>query len=199
MRFSLRAGKRRCAVKLDYLGRHNVSNAAGAAALALALGVSLAAIRRGLEKARPFAMRMETARWRGARVINDAYNANPASMTAAVDTLAAVNGGGEKVAVLGDMFELGRDERARAPRAWQAGRKDALQRLYLLGRQAAAVRAGALSAGMDASKVIVGKDHSDIARQLKSHVRKGDWLLIKGSRGMQMEKILRELKGQRDG
>jgi UDP-N-acetylmuramoyl-tripeptide--D-alanyl-D-alanine ligase len=195
MRFTLRAGTRRCPVKLRYLGHHNVNNAVGAAALALALGVSLAAIRRGLEKARPYAMRMQTAAWRGARVINDAYNANPASMTAAVNTLAAMNGRGEKVAVLGDMFELGklsgREHRALGKRV----AKTRIQRLYLLGRQAAAVRAGALSAGMDDDKVIVGKDHSDIARQLKSHIKKGDWLLIKGSRGMQMEKILGELKG----
>jgi UDP-N-acetylmuramoyl-tripeptide--D-alanyl-D-alanine ligase len=194
MRFVLRAGNRRAAVKLRYLGRHNISNAVGAAALALGLGVSLAAVRRGLEKARPYAMRMEVGSWRGAGVINDAYNANPASMMAAVNTLAAINGHGEKVAVLGDMFELGRTS-GREHR--QLGKRLAsarIDRLYLLGRQAQTVKAGALTAGLDAGKVIIGKDHADIARQLKSHVQKGDWLLIKGSRGMKMEKVLGGLK-----
>ena len=196
MRFVLRAGKRRCAVKLRYLGEHNVSNAVGAAALAVGLGVSLAAIRRGLEKARPYAMRMETGSWHGAGIINDAYNANPASMSAALSTLAAMNGRGEKVAVLGDMFELGqtsgREHRELGKRVARAR----IDRLYLLGPQAELVRAGALSAGMNRARVIVGKDHSDVARRLISHVKQGDWLLVKGSRGMKMEKIVRELKGQ---
>ncbi len=194
MRFTLRAGDRRCPVRLRYLGEHNISNAVGAAALALSLGVSLAAIRRGLEKVRAYAMRMEADSWRGAGVINDTYNANPASMTAAVNTLAAMNGKGEKVAVLGDMFELGKLTQREHRELGKRVAKTRIHRLYLLGQQAAAVKAGALSAGMGRDKVIIGKDHRDIARQLKSHVKKGDWLLIKGSRGMKMEKILGELK-----
>jgi UDP-N-acetylmuramoyl-tripeptide--D-alanyl-D-alanine ligase len=140
-------------------------------------------------------MRMQMETWRGAGVINDAYNANPASMAAAVNTLAALNGRGEKVAVLGDMFELGklagREHRELGKRVAHTR----IHRLYLLGPQAAAVKTGALKGGMDADRVIIGKDHSDIARQLKIHVKKGDWLLIKGSRGMRMEKVLGELKG----
>jgi UDP-N-acetylmuramoyl-tripeptide--D-alanyl-D-alanine ligase len=196
MRFVLRAGKRRCAVKLRYLGEHNVSNAVGAAALAVGLGVSLAAIRRGLEKARPYAMRMETGSWHGAGIINDAYNANPASMTAALSTLAAMNGRGEKVAVLGDMFELGKTSGREHRELGKRVARARIDRLYLLGPQAELVRAGALSAGMNRARVVVGKDHNDVARQLITHVKQGDWLLVKGSRGMKMEKILGELKGQ---
>jgi UDP-N-acetylmuramoyl-tripeptide--D-alanyl-D-alanine ligase len=195
MTFTLRAAGRRCQIRLRFLGEHNVSNAVGAAALALALGVSPAAIRRGLEKTRPYAMRMQADTWRGAVVINDAYNANPASMNAAVSTLAAVNGGGEKVAVLGDMFELGksaaREHRALGKRVG----KTRIDRLYLLGGQAGVVKAGAVSAGMAGDQIFIGRDHGDIARRLKRHLKKGDWLLIKGSRGMRMEKILSELKG----
>jgi UDP-N-acetylmuramoyl-tripeptide--D-alanyl-D-alanine ligase len=195
MRFVLRAGKRSCPIQLRYLGRHNVNNAVGAAALALALGVRLTAIRRGLAKAHPYEMRMQAGRWRGATVINDAYNANPASMAAAVNTLAALNGGGEKVAVLGDMFELGKTTGRAHRELGKRIAKTRIHRLYLLGPQAAAVKAGAVSGGMARDRVIVGQDHGDIARQLKSHVKRGDCLLIKGSRGMRMEKILAELKG----
>jgi UDP-N-acetylmuramoyl-tripeptide--D-alanyl-D-alanine ligase len=194
MRFTLRVGVRRCPVRLRYLGQHNVTNAVGAAALAHGLGVSLAAIRRGLEKARPYAMRMEADSWRGAGLINDAYNANPASMAAALNTLAAMNGHGEKIAVLGDMFELGKMSGREHRELGKRAAKTRIDRLYLLGRQAAVVKAGALSGGMDEKKLIIGKDHNDVARQLKSHLKKGDWLLIKGSRGMKMEKILGELK-----
>ncbi len=194
-RFTLRAGTRRCPVRLRYLGRHNISNAVGAAALALGLGVSLAAVRRGLARARPFSMRMEADNWRGAGIINDAYNANPASMEAAIKTLAAMGGTGRKAAVLGDMFELGKSTRREHRELGKLVAKERIDRLYLLGRQAAAVKAGAVSGGMDESSIVIGKDYGDVARRLRGHLKKGDWLLVKGSRGMKMEKVLDELKG----
>ena len=193
--FTLRAGKRRCQVRLNYLGQHNVANALGAAALALAGGASLAAVRRGLAKAKPYAMRMQIDNWRGIGIVNDAYNANPASMQAALTTLAEIPARGKKVAVLGDMFELGRHSRRQH---WELGKlaaKAQLDQLYLLGAQADAVRRGALSSGMDAAKIFIGKDHGDIATQLRARMGAGDWLLIKGSRGMKMEKVLGELRG----
>jgi UDP-N-acetylmuramoyl-tripeptide--D-alanyl-D-alanine ligase len=193
-RFMLRAGTQRCSVRLRFLGRHNVSNAVGAAALARGLGVSLGAIRRGLEKARPYAMRMDTDSWRGVGIINDAYNANPASMAAALKTLACVGGKGEKIAVLGDMFELGRASRGEHRKLGKRAAEERIDRLYLLGPQAEVVKAGALSAGMDEAKIVIGESHGALARQLKNQLKKGDWLLVKGSRGMEMEKILRELK-----
>jgi UDP-N-acetylmuramoyl-tripeptide--D-alanyl-D-alanine ligase len=195
MRFVLRAGSQRCPVRLGFLGRHNVSNAVGAAALALGLGASLTAIRRGLEKAKPYAMRMEADSWRGAGIINDAYNANPASMAAAVKTLAAMDGKGERIAVLGDMFELGKASRREHRELGKQVAKERIDRLYLLGREAAAVRAGALSGGMGKERITIASDHGAVARQLRTHLKKGDWLLIKGSRGMKMERVLAELKG----
>jgi UDP-N-acetylmuramoyl-tripeptide--D-alanyl-D-alanine ligase len=180
---------------LNYLGQHNVANALGAAAMALAAGASLAAVRRGLAKANPYALRMQIAHGRGIGIVNDAYNANPASMQAALRTLAEIPSHGKKVAVLGDMFELGRHSRRQH---WELGKTAAkvkLDQLYLLGRQANAVRRGALSSGMAAAKIIIGKNHRDIAIQLRARVQSGDWLLIKGSRGMKMEKILDELTG----
>ena len=193
--FTLRAGTRRCQVRLNYLGRHNVANALGAAAMALAAGASLAAVRRGLAKAKPYAMRMEIGKWRGIGIVNDAYNANPASMQAALKTLAEIPSHGKKLAVLGDMFELGRHSRRQHWELGKAAAKAKLDQLYLLGRQANAVRRGALSSGMAAAKIIIGKDHRDIATQLRARTRTGDWLLIKGSRGMKMETVLDELTG----
>jgi UDP-N-acetylmuramoyl-tripeptide--D-alanyl-D-alanine ligase len=195
MRFILRAGGRRGPVRLRFLGRHNVGNAVGAAALALGLGVGLAAIRRGLEKVKPYPMRMEADSWRGVGIINDAYNANPASMAAALKTLAAISGKGEKIAVLGDMFELGKASGREHRELGKRVAKERIDRLYLLGPRAMAVKAGALSGGMGEEKIIIAKDHGAVARQLRGHVKKGDWLLIKGSRGMKMEKVLDELKG----
>lgn len=191
---TLQAGRERCHVLLNYLGQHNISNALGAAALTLGAGVKLAAVRRGLAKAKPFSMRMQIESWRDIGIINDAYNANPASMKAALRTLAEIKPRGRRIAVLGDMFELGR-HRAREHRSLgEAAADAAIDRLYLLGAQSAAVRRGALSAGLRPEQIIIGKDHADLAGLLRGYLKRGDWLLFKGSRGMKMEQVLQALR-----
>ena len=192
---ALQAGRKRTRVQLHYLGAHNVSNALGAAALSLAAGVKLDAVRRGLARARPFSMRMQIERWRGAGVINDAYNANPASMVAALKTLAEIECRGRRFAVLGDMFELGRHSAQEHRRLGEAAAAAGIDYVYLLGAQAAAVRSGAVRAGMAPERIVIGKDHGDVARRLSALVKRGDWLLFKGSRGMKMERVLDALKG----
>jgi UDP-N-acetylmuramoyl-tripeptide--D-alanyl-D-alanine ligase len=195
MAFTLKAGRRECQIRLNYLGRHNVSNALGAAALALGAGASLSAVRRGLAKAEPYSMRMQLDSWQGVGIINDAYNANPASMLAALGTLSEVPCRGQRVAVLGDMFELGRHSQREHRQLGKAAAQAKLQQLCLLGQQAGAVRRGALGAGMTPEKIFIGKDHGDIAAHLRARLKAGDWLLVKGSRGMKMEKVLGELAG----
>jgi UDP-N-acetylmuramoyl-tripeptide--D-alanyl-D-alanine ligase len=195
--FTLHAGKQRCAVRLNYLGQHNVTNALGAAALTVAAGANLTAVRRGLARARPFAMRMEIEKWRGIGIINDAYNANPASMRAALRTLEEIPARGRKIAVLGDMFELGRHSRHQHRDLGKAAAQAKLDHLYLLGSESGAVRQGALGAGMASERVTIGKDHDDLANQLRSQVRAGDWLLFKGSRGMKMENVLKQLRAEK--
>jgi UDP-N-acetylmuramoyl-tripeptide--D-alanyl-D-alanine ligase len=194
IKLELQAGRERTQLRLHYLGAHNVSNALGAAALTLAAGVKLAAVRRGLASARPFAMRMQIESWRGAGVINDAYNANPASMAAALKTLREVPCQGRRYAVLGDMFELGRHSRREHHRLGKAAADARIDRLYLLGEQAAAVRSGALQAGMAPETIYVGTNHGELAQELRQRVERGDWILFKGSRGMRMERVLDALK-----
>jgi UDP-N-acetylmuramoyl-tripeptide--D-alanyl-D-alanine ligase len=196
-RFILRAGTERAAVHLRLCGQHNLTNSVGAAAVAYGQGVRLNAIRRGLESVKPYSMRMEVETWKGINIINDAYNANPASMRAALKTLAEIRSRGEKIAILGDMLELGRHSRKEH---FNLGREIAslgIDRLYFLGQQGDQVRKGALRGGMREGRVELAKDHEAIAGMLRGHVRKGDWLLFKGSRGMKMETVLTKLKGTR--
>ena len=195
MRFTLRAGHQRAQVRLNFVGQHNIANALGAAAMAYSLGISLPAIRRGLESVKPYSMRMQLEKWRGIGIINDAYNANPASMVAAIETLAQINSRGERIAVLGDMFELGKQSQREHLRLGSHLARARLDRAYLLGKRAPDVRKGALRGGMKSDRIIVGESHSDIGQRLRAHLKKGDWLLIKGSRGMKMETVLSELKG----
>lgn len=196
-RFVLRIGRVRCPVRLNYPGKHNVANALGAAAVAYKLNVSLAAIRRGLERARPLGMRMRIEQWDGVGIINDAYNANPASVEAAIKTLAEIEGQGGRIAVLGDMFELGKHSQREHLKIGKRVAQSKISALYLLGAQAERVRKGALAAGMPAERIFVARDHGDLARCLRSRLKPGDWLLLKGSRGMKMETVLEELKGRR--
>jgi len=192
--FTLCAGRRRQLIRMKLWGAHNLANAVGAAAMARGLGADLPAIRRGLGAAGSLPMRMEIRSWRGIGIINDAYNANPASMAAAIETLSAIQTNGKKIAILGDMLELGRAaEKSHRTLGRQVARHR-IDRLYVMGRQARFVRAGALSAGMDENRVTVGKSHEQIAAMLRWRASRGDWLLFKGSRGMAMEKALAALK-----
>lgn len=193
--FTLRVGVEGRRIRLRLCGEHNLSNAVGAAAMTYGIGANLEAIRRGLETVKPFPMRMSLERWRGIGIINDAYNANPASMEAALKTLAEIDGGREKIAVLGDMLELGKESRKSHLNLGKQVARYRINRLYLLGKQAHQVKQGALLAGMEKERVIVGKNHRDIARSIRRRAKRGDWLLFKGSRGMKMEKVFEAFKG----
>ena len=115
-------------------------------------------------------------------------------MKAALTTLAEIPCRGKRVAVLGDMFELGRHSRKAHRDLGKAVARTKIDQLYLLGAQAGTVRTGALSAGMKAEQIGVGMDHADLARRIGAQVKRGDWLLFKGSRGMKMEMVLDQLR-----
>jgi len=199
MRFTLWVDGRRRSVRLRFLGRHNVVNAVAAAAMARALGVSLSAICDGLESVKPLPMRMRVESWHGIGIINDAYNANPASMGAAIRTLSEIPCRGKKIAILGDMFELGGRSRQQHTELGSQVARARIDRLYLLGVQSNQVRKGALRGGMQPEQVILGKNHRDLANRLRGQIKKGDWVLLKGSRGMTMERVLQELRGWSKG
>ena len=194
MEFTLRIGRRQQRIRLRLSGEHNILNAIGAVAMTCSLGADLRAMRKGLESVRPLPMRMEIGTWRGIGIIDDTYNANPASMQAAIKTLAQVRGRGKKVAVLGDMLELGKESRKIHLELGKQIARHPIDRLYLVGKQAGQVKRGVLLGGIREEQVIVGKNHRAVARALRDQVKKGDWLLFKGSRGMQMERVIATFK-----
>jgi UDP-N-acetylmuramoyl-tripeptide--D-alanyl-D-alanine ligase len=139
-------------------------------------------------------MRMQIEKSKGVGIINDTYNANPASMKAALQTLAEIDCRGNRIAVLGDMFELGKQSAKEHRQLGKFAARVKINALYLLGKQATEVRKGALQHGLRPEQIFIGKDHADLVRRLRERVKKGDWLLLKGSRGMRMETILGELR-----
>jgi UDP-N-acetylmuramoyl-tripeptide--D-alanyl-D-alanine ligase len=126
-------------------------------------------------------------------VINDTYNANPQSMEVALRSLADLKGSSRAVAVLGDMGELGASAVA-AHRA--AGRLVAdlgIELLFALGEHAEDVAAGAIDAGMERERVHVGRDHAEAGASLRTLLHGNDWVLVKGSRSMRMERVVEAL------
>jgi UDP-N-acetylmuramoyl-tripeptide--D-alanyl-D-alanine ligase len=176
-------------VKLALAGRHQAANALAAAAVGVALGLGLDEIARGLEAVWPLAGR---ATWRtagGVRILDDTCSADPASMAAALATAASARRAGRRlVLALGDMLELG-PSTADAHRA--LGRRVAAlapEELVVVGRQAPlvleAARAGGLSGGQHAATF------EDTVAHLLKRVVPGDVVLVKGSRGLRMERVV---------
>ncbi len=181
-------------VHLKACGRHNIYNALAATA-ALLEKVDLPTIVAGLEGFTPYKGRFTIEQLGGITLIDDSYNANPASTKAALETLNQIATEGHRIAVLGDMMELGEHEvEAHIGVGAVAGRN--VDRLYLMGdRMAKYTVEGALLADMPAETVICCTSHTEIAGRLHHSSRKGDVILIKGSRSMAMEKVVTELKG----
>jgi UDP-N-acetylmuramoyl-tripeptide--D-alanyl-D-alanine ligase len=186
--FTLEVGGRRQPVALAFAGRHNVSNALAAAAVGVALDVPLEDIARGLRAARPVGGRGVWKRAGEVSILDDTYNASPASVRAALDTLAARRAGRRAVVVLGDMLELGAlsDEAHR-----EVGRLVAAlpaAEFVGLGRAAGLAVEAARAAGL------VDAHHAASFEDTVGHLLKrlvpGDVVLVKGSRGMRMERVV---------
>lgn len=196
VRFVLHVAGERRAIRLPVPGRHNVSNALAAAAAALSIGRTLDEIALGLESFSPAKGRMETHLLSdGIVLIEDTYNANPLSVKAALIALDEMGGSGERIAVLGDMLELG-ERSAELHRNVGEFAVAHCDRLLLLGPESQEIAAGARRAGMTPARVHHCASHEEAARLLIQSVRPGDRIIIKGSRGMTMEKITAEVRSK---
>ena len=195
--FTLAVGAETADLRLRLVGAHNVTNALAAAAVGHVLGLRVDTIAHGLARAEGPAMRMRARRLaNGVTVIDDAYNANPSSMEAALQALTRLPG--RAVAVLGEMRELG-DEGRRAhhvlgERAATLG----VAQLVVLGGYAEAVAAGAVAAGVPRAAVQICTSHADAAGAVIERWQPGDAVLVKGSRAMRMETVVRLLEDAGD-
>ncbi len=173
-------------------GRHVVLDALAAVAAGLLFGVGLENIRRGLARPHLSAMRQQVIEAGGVRVVNDAYNAGPASMGASVDLLASMRAtrGGRAIAVLGDMLELG-DLSDQAHR--DLGRAVAgagIDYLVAVGPRAKLLAEEATQAGLGPDRAFHLDSNAAAAGKVLELVRVGDTVLVKASRGMKFEEIV---------
>ena len=189
--FDLVTAGGRVRVSLPIPGRHNVYNALAAAAVGLHLGVSLTDIAEALSAVTVTAMRMQlftTAN--GVTVINDAYNANPVSMRAAVDTLVEMSPAGQRVAVLGDMAELGSLTELAHFQLGEHVAHSGIEALVTVGPFARRIAEGARAAGMDAGSVRPCAAVAEAVEVLDDLLGEGDAVLVKGSRVMGLEAVV---------
>ncbi|MFY9175281.1 MAG: UDP-N-acetylmuramoyl-tripeptide--D-alanyl-D-alanine ligase [Peptococcia bacterium] len=182
-------------ITLNIPGRHNIINSLSAVGIARQLGLSWEEIRRGLSKIQLTPMRLEIIHLEEQKltVINDAYNANPASMASALEVLQTVAGKGRKIAVLGDMYELGDFE---VQGHLEVGKKAVdvqLDYLFTVGKLARYIAEGAITAGFPESGIGLCQNNQEALSYLKKALQPGDVILIKGSRGVKMEEIVTDL------
>ncbi len=185
------------AYRISLLGRHQVGNALFAIALGAELGLNRAEIKQGLATCEPAKMRLQLYEAAGVRVLDDAYNANADSMVAALQVLQELPCKGRRVAVLGDMAELGaHSESAHA----EVGRRAAelgVEQLIAVGKMAGTMAQAARGAGL--SRVIELADAEAAATAIKSFLKPGDTVLLKASRSSRLERIAQALKAEEAG
>ncbi len=182
-------------VHLPVPGRHNALNALAAAGVGLSLGLSLAEIAQGLSDYAPAGSRMNIVDCQGVQVLDDTYNAAPASMRAALAVLADLAGVGRRVAVLADMYELGAAAQAGHEEVGAAAAACADVLVAVGSEQGAGwIAAGGRAAGL--KKVHWFTDKTRATEFLLGCLQPGDTVLVKGSRGMQMEEIVTALQNQ---
>ncbi|HVV00213.1 MAG TPA: UDP-N-acetylmuramoyl-tripeptide--D-alanyl-D-alanine ligase [Verrucomicrobiae bacterium] len=180
--------------RIQLIGRHQISNALFAIALGAELGLDREQIQRGLASCRGAKMRLQLWEVNGIQVLDDAYNANTDSMAAALETLRELPCDGRKVAVLGDMAELGETSRAAHEEVGRRAAELGVEQLFAVGRMAADMGRGARLGGLN--RVFEFADVEAAAAAVKSFVKSGDALLLKASRATRIERVGELLRGE---
>jgi UDP-N-acetylmuramoyl-tripeptide--D-alanyl-D-alanine ligase len=176
-------------IALPILGRHHLHNALAAVAVGRLLEIPLSAIKERLESFEPESNRMQRVEIAGVTIINDAYNANPVSVAAALQTVASLPTAGKRVAVLGDMLELGKQAEELHAGLGEFIVTTSIERLLLMGQYAEIIAKAAIAAGLPDQAISIVKDHEEAAQLLIAELRADDIVLLKASRALQFEKI----------
>lgn len=189
--FDLVTVEARIRVALSIPGRHNVYNALAAAAVGLHLGVPLEQMAQELATASAGEMRMQSfMSAAGVHVINDAYNANPTSMRAAVETLAGIHSAKRRIAILGDMAELGSLTELAHFRIGEEVARQPIEVLVTVGERASRIADGARAGGMDPDHVRPCATAEEASEVLDDLIEPGDAVLVKASRVMGLERVV---------
>ena len=189
--FTLEYEEKTTRIHLPVPETHNAVNAALAIAAGIETGVSVQEAAEGLKNLEFTDKRLSVKGKNGIKIIDDTYNASPASMKAAIDVLMSAKGL-RKVAILGDMFEQGQQSRAYHEEVGKYASDKSVDMLIAIGADAEYIKKGALK-GMSAENVRYYKTKNDFLKEIKNIIKSGDVVLVKGSRGMAMEQIVKRI------
>jgi UDP-N-acetylmuramoyl-tripeptide--D-alanyl-D-alanine ligase len=195
VRFNLNNSRREVFVPL--LGRHTACNALAAIAVGRKMGLREDEIIDNLSRAHGPEMRLQLHRTNGIAVLNDAYNANPNSMKAALETAAALPAKGRRIAVLGDMLELGAAAERYHKELGEFAAGCGLDFLICVGAGGAIIADAAVAAGQPAAKVARYRDSGTLAARIRRLLQAGDLVLLKASRGVRLEAVANALAAPR--
>ena len=176
-------------VHLPCLGKHNIYNALAAASIGVWAGLTPTEIRAGLECFQPADMRMQPIVHNDLRIINDAYNSNPESLKSALTFLSEIEITGKRIALLGDMLELGKHSQTLHLKTGQAIPTN-ISLLITVGPHSRAIADGAEGI---VESIISCDTPKQAALELTRYAQPGDTVLIKGSRGIKLEQVLEKL------
>lgn len=193
--FILEKGPQHRRVTLHTIGEHNVYNALAAASVGFALGLPLRDIIKGLAVFKAVPGRMRMVKKKGITILDDSYNANPDSMKAALFTLANFVCAGKKIAVVGDMLELGLESGEKHRGIGKIIGQLDLDMIYTIGTQSQLLAQAALAAGIDLEKIRCFNSGEEqlLVTNLKATLQHGDVVLIKASHGLHLEKVVASL------
>ncbi|MEO6183980.1 MAG: cyanophycin synthetase, partial [Verrucomicrobiota bacterium] len=178
--------------RIKLFGRHQVLNAMLAISVAGELGLNRSEIQRGFDDCQPAKMRLQLWTVNGIRILDDSYNANADSMIAALETLRDLPGNGRRVAVLGDMAELGEQSVSAHADVGRRAAECGVQHLFAVGEMAGTMAKAARDAGLDA--VTEFREVQSVGDALKTFLRPSDLVLLKASRAARFEQIGEILK-----
>lgn len=180
---------------LPVLGQHNIHNALAGILIACHFGLSVEEMKEGLQSLKLTQMRMEMVEGKkGESIINDAYNASPTSMKAAIGLVSELEGFRTKILVLGDMLELGDDEEEFHQEIGRLIDQEKVQQVFTFGRLGTFIAKGALE-NFPEERVHSYMDKESLTSELSSLIKGDELILFKASRGMKLEEIIEGLKG----
>jgi UDP-N-acetylmuramoyl-tripeptide--D-alanyl-D-alanine ligase len=182
--------------QLQVPGRHNVYNALAAIAVGVQLRIPKADIAAGLRSFTASKNRMQIKKLPGLTVLDDCYNANPSSMRSALTTLGGMRAAGHRIAVLGDMLELGPEGEALHSEMGQYLVEMGVDELFTFGQLSRHINAGAREKGLPRNRAHHFSDFDLMAGELAKHISHGDVILVKASRGMKLERVYEFLQAK---
>lgn len=182
-------------IRLHTFGRYHVTNALAAATLASIAGIQAEEIVAGLEQFQPYEGRGNILYLpKQIRILDESYNSNPVSLQATAAAFAEMKGENRGLAVIGDMLELGPGSAAAHEKSGRKIGAMPLDHIFALGKESRHLAAGAQAAGLAADRLHWAEGHEAILSELTRVLQPGDWILVKGSRGMRLERIIEGLR-----